>query len=243
MNEILPWVFLVLCTLIASTLSAVTGFGGAAILLPVLVAMFGIRDAVPILTVAQLIGNGSRVWFNRKEIRYDVVGWFALGAVPAALIGGWLFAAAPAPALTRLLGVFLIAVVIFRHTSAIVKMPTMQLRWFAPLGAVTGFLSALIGTVGPLVAPFFLAFGLIKGAYIGTEALAAIVMHTTKLAAYGGGDAFSTLAAFIGLLLGPILILGSLLGKRLVDRVSERFFSLLIEGVLVVVGLIFLAGW
>jgi uncharacterized membrane protein YfcA len=47
--------------LVASTLAAVTGFGGAAVLLPVLVIAFGVRDAVPILTVAQLIGNASRV--------------------------------------------------------------------------------------------------------------------------------------------------------------------------------------
>jgi uncharacterized membrane protein YfcA len=74
--------------LVASTLAAVTGFGGAAVLLPVLVVAFGVRNAVPILTVAQLIGNGSRVWFNRHELDYRVVGWFALGGVPLALVGG-----------------------------------------------------------------------------------------------------------------------------------------------------------
>jgi uncharacterized membrane protein YfcA len=80
---------------IASTLAAITGFGGAAVLLPALVAIFGMREAVPILTVAQLIGNGSRVWFNRKELDYRVVDWFALGGVPLAIAGGLLFAKAP----------------------------------------------------------------------------------------------------------------------------------------------------
>ena len=51
----------------ASTMSAVTGFGGAAIMLPVLVWAFGVRDAVPLLTVVQLSGNASRVWLNRTE--------------------------------------------------------------------------------------------------------------------------------------------------------------------------------
>ena len=58
---------------IASTLAAVTGFGGAAVLLPALIWVFGVREAIPILTVAQLIGNGSRVWFNRKLLDYRVV--------------------------------------------------------------------------------------------------------------------------------------------------------------------------
>lgn len=74
--------------LIASTLAAVTGFGGAAVLLPVLVIAFGVRDAVPILTVAQLIGNASRVWFNRRELDYRVVAWFALGGVPSHCLAG-----------------------------------------------------------------------------------------------------------------------------------------------------------
>jgi uncharacterized membrane protein YfcA len=59
---------------VAAALAAVTGFGGAVVLLPVLAWAFGVRDAVPILTVAQLIGNGSRVWLNRSELDWRVVG-------------------------------------------------------------------------------------------------------------------------------------------------------------------------
>jgi len=83
----------------AATLAAISGFGGAAVLLPVLVLVFGVRDAIPILTVAQLIGNASRVWFNRRELDLRVVAWFALGGVPRALLGGFLFATAPLKAL------------------------------------------------------------------------------------------------------------------------------------------------
>lgn len=72
--------------LLASALAAVAGFGGAAILLPVLVWAFGVRDAVPILTVVQLVGNLSRVVFNRRQLVLPVVGWFSLGAVPLAVV-------------------------------------------------------------------------------------------------------------------------------------------------------------
>ncbi|HEY1233859.1 MAG TPA: sulfite exporter TauE/SafE family protein [Candidatus Binatia bacterium] len=86
---------------VGSLLAAVAGFGGAAILLPLLVAAFGVREAIPILTVAQLLGNLSRAWFNRRELDLPVVGWFALTGVPAALLGGFLFASAPLSFLTR----------------------------------------------------------------------------------------------------------------------------------------------
>src|SRR5262245_33881675 len=109
------WILLGSGAFVASTVAAVAGFGGAAVLLPILVSMFGVRDAIPILTVAQLIGNVSRVWFNRQELELPVVGWFALGGVPAALIGGLLFASAPVSFLIRLLGLFLILTVLYRH--------------------------------------------------------------------------------------------------------------------------------
>jgi hypothetical protein len=224
---------------VASTLAAVTGFGGAAVLLPVLVAVFGVRDAIPILTVAQLIGNGSRVWFNRRELDWAVVGWFALGGVPLAFAGGLLFAKAPLSALTRILGAFLIAVVIWRHVR---PGPPRRppLRSFALIGAAASLLSALLGSVGPLMAPFFLAYGLLKGAYIGTEALATVLMHVVKLAAYKQGAVLSAPAILVGLALGPIMVGGSYVGKRVVDRLPEHMFVLLIEATMTAAGLLFL---
>lgn len=232
---------LVAAALLASALAAVAGFGGAAVLLPVLVAIFGVRAAIPILTVAQLIGNGSRVWFNRSELDRRVVAWFALGAVPLALVGGLLFANAPVSALTRLLGAFLLGVVVWRHLR---PGPTRQLprAAFAPVGAVFSFLSALLGSVGPLMAPFFLSAGLVKGAYIGTEAASTVVMHVVKLAAYGSTGILDSSGALVGLALGPVMVAGSFAGKRIVDRLPEPVFVFIIEAVLVIAGLAFLVG-
>lgn len=224
--------------LIASTLAAVTGFGGAAVLLPVLVIAFGVRDAVPILTVAQLIGNGSRVWFNRKELDYRVVASFAAGGVPLALLGGMLFAQAPLGGLTRLLGLFLLLVVVWRRIRpGTVVRPS--LRGFALIGAAASFLSALLGSVGPLMAPFFLAYGLVKGAYIGTEALSTVVMHVAKLVAYRGTAVLPESSVLAGLAIAPLMVVGSWTGKRIVDRIPARKFVLLIEATMTAAGLLF----
>jgi len=92
------------------------------------------------------------------------------------------------------------------------------------------------------MAPFFLAYGLVKGAYIGTEALATVVMHVTKLAAYQGTAILTIRAVAIGLALGPIMVVGSAAGKRLLDRLPERVFVVIIEVVLVATGGWFLVG-
>jgi uncharacterized membrane protein YfcA len=239
MAEVLPWLLLAVVAFVASTLAAVTGFGGAVILLPFVVAVYGVRDAIPILTVAQLIGNAGRVWVNRKEVSLPVVGWFSHGAVPAALVGGAVFAAAPLAVLTRVLGMFLVTVALLWHFRE-GSVPRLTRRGFAPLGAVSSFVSALVGSSGPLVAPFFIAHGLVKGAYIGTEALAAVVTHVSKLLAYGNASLLSPATLTGGVPLGLVMVAGAYVGKLLMSRLPKRTFVLLVKGTLVVVGISFI---
>lgn len=239
MHELLVIVGVSATALVASTIAAVAGFGGAVIMLPVLIWGFGLREAVPLLTVAQLIGNLSRVLLNRGELKLPVIKWFSVGAVPAAIVGGIVFATAPAPALTRVLGLFLLLIVVYRHTPW-GKRLRISLRGFLPLGAVSAFLSAIMGSVGPFMAPFFLAYGLVKGAYIGTEALATVVMHVVKLGVYGKYALLDVRIILLGVAIGAVMFVGSWLGKRLLERLPERFFPYIIESVLVVAGVQFL---
>lgn len=221
-------------------LSAVAGFGGGVLLLPVFTALFGLRAAIPILTITQLASNGSRVWLNRRELRWRTVGWFALGAVPFAAAGGLLLAEAPLAWLKRGLGAFLVAVVIWRHVGRTPNKP--RERTFAAVGAASGLGSALVGSAGPLTAPFFLAAGMTRSVYIGTEAASALTMHVTKLAAYGVGDLLNASVLAYGLVLTPAVIAGAWVGKRIVERISDRVFVLLVEGGLLVAGTLFLVG-
>ena len=102
--------------------------------------------------------------------------------------------------------------------------------------------SALTGVAGPFMAPFFLAYGLVKGAYIGTEALATVVFHVTKLGVYGGYSLVGIETIGIGLAIGIVMFVGSWVGKRLLDRVPASFFPYIVEAVMVLAGLTFLVG-
>ncbi|MPZ48069.1 MAG: TSUP family transporter [Dehalococcoidia bacterium] len=234
-------VIIVLVALVASTLAAVTGFGASLLLLPVLTWSFGVRDAVPMLAVVQICTNLARVGLNREDIVLPVARRFSMGSVPAAIIGGIVFAAAPASALGRLIGVFMILSVIFRHTAPGRRLKVSR-ESFLPLGAAFGFIDALVGSAGPIQAPFFLAAGLTGAAYIGTEALASVVMQGTKLAVYGGFSLVSWTAIVYGLAIGAVMFAGSYIGRGIVRRISPGRFSLIIEGMLLIAGVILIAG-
>lgn len=229
-------VVVIVATFATAVLSAVAGFGGAVLLLPVFVAAFGTRDAVAVLTVSQLASNASRVWFNRVDVDRPLVGRFALGAVPAAVAGALVFATAPLSALTRVIGVFLIVAVVWRRLRPHPRPPSD--RAFVAVGAASGFGSALLGSVGPLVAPFFLARGLTRGAYIGTEAASAVVMHVTKLVVFGAAAVLTLRTAGIGLALAPAAMAGAWVGKHIVDRMPVSVFVRLVEVSLLVAGVI-----
>ncbi len=220
---------------------SVAGSGGTLVLLPVLVWFFGIRDAIPIITIANLSANLSRVLINRREIVYPVVGWFVLGTIHLSMSGAYVFIITAPETLTRMLGAFLILVIAWRRMRPAPpkRYPT---SWFLPLGAVFGFLEGILGSVGPLMAPFFLAFGLVKGAYIGTDALATVAMQVSKLTVFGASDLLPASIIATGLTLVPFMILGTLVGKRMLDRLSERVFALVLESLVLIAALIFLIG-
>jgi uncharacterized protein len=235
-HELLLAALLIVASFGTALLSAIAGFGGGVLLLPVFVAVFGARDAVAVLTVAQLASNGSRVWFNRHEVDRRLVRIFAVGAVPAAVAGALLLTSAPLPALTRVIGAFLLAMVVWRRVRP--NAARVGDRGFAALGAASGFGSALVGSVGPMVAPFFLARGMVRGAYIGTEAASAVVMHLTKLVVFGAAAVLTWRTGLIGLALAPAAAGGAWAGKKILDRLPVTVFVILVEAGLVISGLI-----
>lgn len=233
------WLILVTAAFTASTVAAIAGTGGGIIFLPVLVSVFGIRDAVPIYAVAQLIGNLSRVGFNRPLINYRVVAWFALGAIPLAILGSWLFTRIPDHGLLKILGGFLVISVIARRLHPSLR-SKFQTWWFAPIGGIFSVISAIVGSAGPFLAPFYLTYGLTKGAFIGTEALGTAIMHVAKLVTYQGLGAINEKMWIAGILLGPLMIAGSFAGKKILEKIPAHVFLIIVEVAILGFGIWFL---
>lgn len=147
-------------------------------------------------------------------------------ALAAGTIGGVVGFELDAVLIHRLLGVFILLMTPARRWAARHDM-TVQ-RWhLLPLGAIMGLLSGVVGTIGPINAPFFLAYGLVKGAYLATEALGAAAAHLTKSAVYGRFAA---------------LIAGSWLRKRIVARLDTPAFIRTVEILLAASGILMVMG-
>lgn len=108
---------------------------------------------------------------------------------------------------------------------------------------MTGFLSGLVGSAGPLGAAFFLGLEMPALAYIASEAVTALAMHVTKTIVYQRYALIGVQEVSYGLLLGIGMITGSWTGKQIAVKMPKAQFTALVETLLVLsaLQLIFLA--
>ena len=196
----------------------------------------GIRAAVPVLTVTMLFGNLARIWWSRHDLHGGVTLRFIAGAVPATALGAMIFAGASSDWLGRAIGAFLLASVPLRRVLTSGRLH-VRMAHFPFIGGAIGLLSAIVVTTGPVVTPFFLAYGLRRGAFIATEAVCAGAMHVSRGLVFARYKMISGEILLIGLVLGVTMFAGAWIGRRLLDRMSDRVFLAIIEVLLVGMGL------
>lgn len=228
-------ILIFLIAFLAATISGAAGFGGALLLLPVLTGVVGIKAAVPILTIGQIFGNASRVWFGRHELKWRPVIFFLITAIPLTIIGSYLFADIDSKNIKIGIGGFLIMLVIYRRIKT--KKIGLGEKGMLIGGGLTGFLSGLAGSAGPLGSAFFLGLNLTATAYVASEAFTALTMHLTKTIVYNKYTLIGQTEFYYGLFIGIAMILGSWAGKKIIEKLSKDKFIILVEILLLISGL------
>jgi uncharacterized membrane protein YfcA len=112
----------------------------------------------------------------------------------------------------------------------------VKLRHFPIVGGAFGLLSALVGATGPIISPFFLGYGLRRGAYVATDALCTVGTFALRLVVFRRNELMGAQSVAIGLFLGVVMVVGAFAGRRLLDHMSERTFVRLIEVLLLLFG-------
>src|SRR5262249_20203100 len=139
-------------------------------LMPVLMLTFGAQEAVPMMAIAALMANLSRVMVWWREVNWRVNGYYCVTAIPGAALGARTLLTLDPRIVETTLGLLFIAMVPIRRW--LMARGLRVAAWhFLPIGAVIGYLSGMVASSWPINTPFFLAYGLVKGAYLSTEAL------------------------------------------------------------------------
>ncbi|SEF27933.1 sulfite exporter TauE/SafE family protein [Variovorax sp. NFACC27] len=228
-------------SLMAGVLSGVVGTGSSVMLLPVLVNVFGPKEAVPVMAVAAVVGNAGRALAWWRDVDWRAVGAYSLPGAPAAALGARTLWAMPGHAVDIALGLFFVLLVPTRHFLRR-RQWRLSLSQLAVAGAVTGFLTGLVLSTGPLSVPLFTAYGLLKGAFLGTEAVSALVLYSTKVVTFSGLGALPFSLVLKGLIIGGALTVGTFIGKFFVLRLPAQMFQRLLDCMMLLSGLALLAA-
>jgi uncharacterized protein len=234
-RNVLDFALVLILGLVAGTVGGIVGFGTSIMLMPALVLVFGPRQAVPIMAVASIMANLSRVAAWWREVDWRATAAYSLGGIPAASLGARTLLVLPTGVVEAVLGMFFIAMIPARRWM-------MRQHWklglaqLTVVGIVIGFITGIVVSTGPLNTPFFLMHGLVKGAFLGTEALGSVAVYLSKAITFRTLDALPVEAIEKGLIIGTSLVAGAFIAKRYVRQLDAERFRLLMDGLLLVAG-------
>jgi uncharacterized protein len=210
--------------MLAYVVSNLAGGGGSLILVPVVSALAGPKAVAPILNVGELIGEPVRVALFWKHIRWDITRRYLPGALAGALCAALLFKSIEAPWMKLVIGLFLVSTVVQYRFGERERSFRMRPAYFVPLGVLVGFLSTLIGSIGPVLNPFYLNCGVEKEALIGTKTVNSFALDIAQVGLYGWLGILDQRLAAYGIAVGIGAIVGNVIGKKLLARISSRAF-------------------
>jgi uncharacterized membrane protein YfcA len=228
-------------------LSGIFGMAGGLILIGVLLVIFPLPTAMVLHAITQMASNGWRATLWWRHIEWKTIAFNVAGSlVSVGLWSIWLYVPDKAMALLMLgLSPFVVRAIPEK------LMP----RTFGPAQvAGTGFVAMMLmlttGVTGPLLDTMFLRSPFERRQIIATKAACQVFSHGFKLVYFGAliDQAGQVEPWFLGVAIASSIV-GTSLGKFLLERLSDRQFRVWSNRLITVLasyyvgyGLVLLAG-
>lgn len=231
----LTYALVLIVGIIAGLVSGVVGTGATVILLPVLVFAFGPLEAVPTMAIIALMSNFAKITSWWKDIDWRATAAYALGGIPGAALGAHTLLNLPPSVIDLALGAFFLVMIPGRRWLA-ARNYRIGAAALVPAGLAIGFLTGIVVSTGPLSVPLFSAYGLMKGAFIATEAAGSLALYISKAATFRTLGALPTDIILKGLITGSAVMAGTYAARLLLERLHIATFQRLLDGVMLVSG-------
>jgi uncharacterized protein len=217
------------------------GVGGGVLVTPLFISVLPPKYGIALLAPLMLFMSGAgvrqywRLWDNRH----------ILVLLPASLVGIWLgtylLAEVPPVAVRKTVGVLAVIFGGFQFLS--IDRPEWRDRlrpseWQGVgLGFASGITSALAHTGGIVFSFFLLPHSRTKEAFVATTVFLFFTSGLVKMGTYWYYDLLTFPILLLSLVLVPALLVGSILGKRLNQRIPNKLFMRLISLFIALMGL------
>ncbi len=205
-----------------AVLSGILGMAGGMILMAILVSTLSVSAAMMIHGAVQATSNGSRCWFLRRHVQWQILPAYVAGA-GLALTAFSLLHLVPDPAVVLILVGALPWMARF-----LPRLNTLNMnhRGTACLGGlVVTSAQLLAGASGPLLDMFYLNSTLSRHQIVASKAITQTLGHLLKLVYYGLiVGVTEDIPGWFYVLAMATAVGGTRVGTRLLDRIADHAF-------------------
>ncbi|MEQ9146084.1 MAG: sulfite exporter TauE/SafE family protein [Parvibaculaceae bacterium] len=230
-----------------ATLSGIFGMAGGIVLMGIFLVVLPVGSAMMLHGATQAVSNGYRAFLTRDHIDWPIFLRYALGAAGGlAVLSAISFVPDKAVVFLAVGSVPFIA-------AAFPKNLTLDItRRGVPLlcGFVITTINLVAGVAGPLLDVFFVRTALTRHQVVATKAVTQTFSHLMKLVYFGllvreaaleADGALATLPWWLYAMVVPCAMLGTRLGTRILDRISDTNFRRWSQWIVLTLGSICLA--
>ena len=217
-----------------SILGGLAGYGTMLVLPALLAPLVGATQVVPILAIAAILMNASRLFVFWHEISWPMARRVLLGVLAGTALGAVFFSGLSARWASVFIGTVMALMLLVRS-----RVPQLMARasgervglWAFGYGCVSGGASG----VGVFMIALLSATGLAATPVVATDAVVSLAGNVVKVITFGLAGAVSWRGLLLGLLIGLATVPGAFVARALARRLATRVHETILN-VLVVLG-------
>ncbi len=222
-----------------------TGFGLNTILVPVFMIYFDAPIAVLMAGIVHLCNNILKVALTARSIDWLLFRNFGIPAIFFALLGALLLKQLNTTTSSQLKPIFGAIFILFALLEFFNWKLPLKGSWAMRIGGImSGFFGGFSGHQGALRALFLSKLKLEPLVFVATTALISLFVDLTRVSVYFSGNWFNsyypTYFYFMGI---PAALLGTLVGRRNIQKINHRKMSAIVGIGLLGMGISLIWRW
>lgn len=230
-------IYFILLALLSEIVGTVGGFGSSMLFVPIAGYFLDFHSVLGVTALYHLSSNISKIYFFREGVDKKLVINMGITSVVFVIIGAILSKYLPSKILESILAIFLITLsvllLIFRDKRIA---PTKANALLG--GTLSGFIAGLLGTGGAIRGIVLAAYGLKTNVFIATSALIDLGIDASRSVVYSVNGFVHKDDLYLIPILLVVSFLGTFIGKKIVNLLTEKQFQTSVLVLIFVTGVI-----
>jgi uncharacterized membrane protein YfcA len=223
--------------LLAEIIGTVSGFGSSILFVPMASLFLDFKMVLGITAVFHIFSNLSKIYFFHTGIDKNIVIKLGIPAIIFVTIGAFLTTYIPQKTIELAMNLLILAIAIYLISGHAKSLKETNTNLYLS-GTISGFLAGLIGTGGAIRGIMLSVFSLEKNVFIATSAIIDLGVDSSRAAVYISQRYFQKEHLILIPFLILISIIGSYIGKIILQRMPEKVFHYVVLGVIGLTSLI-----